>query len=408
MDEAGAAAGDVDDLADQVGVDLLHEVLEVQVEVLDAAAELGRVVVAQVFRVQVVEVGARLDEGAARLGHLLAVHGQVAVHVQRGRLAVAGAFEHGRPEQRVEVDDVLADEVVQLGAGVLAPERVEVQLGTPRAEVLEAGHVADRRVQPDVEVLAGSVGNLEAEVRRVTRDVPLLEAAVQPFGELVGHRLLKGAAAGPLLEHGLEVRQLEEVVQRFLEHRGGAGDRRFRVLQFGRGVGRAAGLAVVAVLVGGAALRAGALDEAVGEEHLLFRVEVLGHRAGVDVPGVAQFQVDRAGQLAVLFRVGRVVVVEVHQEVGEVAHVLGAHGVDQLLGGDALALGAEHDRRTVGVVGADVDGLVATHLLEAHPHVRLDVLQHVSQVNGTVGVGEGAGNEDLAWFGHGFGLSAES
>lgn len=102
------------------------------------------------------------------------------------------------------------------------------------------------------------------------------------------------------------------------------------------------------------------------------------------------------------------VVVEVHQEVGEVAHVLGAHGVDQLLGGDALALGAEHDRRTVGVVGADVDGLVATHLLEAHPHVRLDVLQHVSQVNGTVGVGEGAGNEDLAWFGHGFGLSAES
>lgn len=183
------------------------------------------------------------------------------------------------------------------GAGVLAPERVEVQFGTPRAEVLEAGHVADRRVQPDVEVLAGSVGNLEAEVRRVTRDVPLLEAAVQPFGELVGHRLLKGAAAGPLLEHGLEVRQLEEVVQRFLEHRGGAGDRRFRVLQFGRGVGRAAGLAVVAVLVGGAALRAGALDEAVGEEHLLFRVEVLGHRAGVDVPGVAQFQVDRAGQL---------------------------------------------------------------------------------------------------------------
>src|SRR5690606_9330810 len=77
VDEAGAAAGDVDYLADQIGVDLLHEVLEVQVEVVDAATELGCVVVAQVFRVQVIQVGARLDEGAARLGHLLAVDGQV-------------------------------------------------------------------------------------------------------------------------------------------------------------------------------------------------------------------------------------------------------------------------------------------------------------------------------------------
>ncbi|MNC76771.1 hypothetical protein D3C75_1285710 [compost metagenome] len=37
VDEAGAAAGDVDHLADQVGIDLLHEVLEVEVEVVDAA-----------------------------------------------------------------------------------------------------------------------------------------------------------------------------------------------------------------------------------------------------------------------------------------------------------------------------------------------------------------------------------
>jgi hypothetical protein len=50
VDEAGATAGDVDHFADQVGVDLLHEVFEVQVEVVDAAAQLGGVVVAQVFR----------------------------------------------------------------------------------------------------------------------------------------------------------------------------------------------------------------------------------------------------------------------------------------------------------------------------------------------------------------------
>ncbi|MNP08085.1 hypothetical protein D3C76_1001410 [compost metagenome] len=190
-------------------------------------------------------------------------------------------------------------------------------------------------------------------------------------------------------------------MQRLLEHRGGAGNRRFRVLQFGGRVGRAAGFAVVAVLVFGAAFRAGALDEAVGEEHLLVRVEVLGHRAGGDVAGVAQLQIDRAGQLAVLFRVGRVVVVEVHQEIGEVGHVLGAHGVDQLFRGDAFALCAQHDGRAVGVVRTDVGRLVATHLLETNPDVGLDVLQHVTQVDRTVGVGQGAGDENLAGFGHG-------
>ncbi|MNZ64769.1 hypothetical protein D3C78_829430 [compost metagenome] len=401
VDEAGATAGDVHHLAHQVGVDLLHEVLEVQVEVVDAAAELGRIVVAQVLRAQVVEVGARLDEGAAGLGHLLPVHRQVAVHVQRGGLAVAGAFEHGGPEQGVEVDDVLADEVVQLGLGVLVPEGVEVQFGTAYAEVLEAGHVADGGVQPDVEVLAGGVRDFEAEVGGITADVPLLQAGVQPFGDLVGHRLLQRTAAGPLLEHGVEVRQLEEVVQRLLEYRGGAGDRGLGVLQLGGRVGGAAGFAVVAVLVVGAALRAGTLDEAVGQEHFLVRVEILGHRAGGDVAGVAQLGVDAAGEDAVLFRVGRMVVVEVHQEGGEVGGVLGAHVVDQLLRGDAFLLGAQHDGRAVGVVGADVDGLVATHLLEAHPDVGLDVFDHMPEVDGPVGIGKGACHEDLAGLGHG-------
>ena len=91
------------------------EVLEVEVDVIHAGAELGSEVVAQVLRVQVLEIGARLDEGAARLGHLLAVHGQEAVREDRGRGAEARAAQHGRPEQGVEVDDVLADEVVQLG-----------------------------------------------------------------------------------------------------------------------------------------------------------------------------------------------------------------------------------------------------------------------------------------------------
>ena len=53
--------------------------------------------------------------------------------------------------------------------GVLAPVRVEAESAASPHEVLEAGHVADRRVEPDVEVLARRVRDLEAEVGRVAR-----------------------------------------------------------------------------------------------------------------------------------------------------------------------------------------------------------------------------------------------
>jgi hypothetical protein len=63
---------------------------------------------------------------------------------------------------------------------------------------------------------------------------------------------------------------------------------------------------------------------------------------------------------------------------------------------DAFLLGAQHDRCAVGVVGADVPAFVAAHLLEAHPDVGLDVLDQVAEVDRAVGIGQGAGNEDLA------------
>ena len=95
------------------------------------------------------------------------------------------------------------------------------------------------------------------------------------------------------------------------------------------------------------------------------------------------------------------VVVEVHPEVGEIGGVLGLHVGDQLFCADAFLLGAQHDCRAVGVVRADVDALVAAQFLEAHPHVGLDVLEHMAEVNRTVGVGKGAGDENLAGFRHG-------
>ena len=269
--------------------------------------------------------------------------------------------------------------------------------GRAVAQVAEARHVADRGIQPDIEIFARRVGNLEAEVGRIAADVPFLQAGIQPFRQLVGHLGLQGAAAGPFAQELLELRQAEEIVLRGFFHGRGAGNGRTRVDQFGRGIGGAADFAVVAVLVFGFAARTGALDEAVGQEHVFFRVVGLGDAAGGDMPVLLQLLIDIVGELAVLVRVGRVVVVEIDQEPGKVRLVFLADPVDQRFRGNAFPLRAQHDGGAVGIIGADIDAVVAPCLLIAHPDVGLDVFQQVAQVNGAVGVGQGTGHQDVAW-----------
>ena len=198
------------------------------------------------------------------------------------RLAESRALEHRRPEQRMEIQDVLADEVPKLRLAIGTPEIVEDEAGA-RAEILEARHVADRRVEPDIEVLARRIGDLDAEVGRVAGHVPVPEAGVEPLVQLVGDRRLQAAGARPLAQHRLEIAQLEEDVLRFAQHRGRARHRRDRVDQVGRRIGRAAVLAAVAVLVGRRAARAGALDVAVGQEHAGLLVIGLADDAPRDV-----------------------------------------------------------------------------------------------------------------------------
>ncbi|MNV47167.1 hypothetical protein D3C71_1390260 [compost metagenome] len=114
--EARRAAGNVHVLADQIAVHPQHEVFGIEVDVFVARAQLGGQVVAQPLGVHVqAQVLERVQARAPALAHLLAVvHGQKAVHEHVvGRLAAA-EVQHGGPEQGVEGDDVLADEVVLL------------------------------------------------------------------------------------------------------------------------------------------------------------------------------------------------------------------------------------------------------------------------------------------------------
>ena len=162
--EVGRSRGYVYDVAHQVCVDLGHKLVEVQVEVVDPGGQLRGVVVAQIGGIEMFEVGRGAHERASRFRHLLAVDREETVDMNLLGQAEAGRLEHGGPEQRVEIGDVLADEVVDFGVRV-APPVVELLTGAI-APFKRRGHVADGRVEPDVPVVARAIGDFEAEVGR--------------------------------------------------------------------------------------------------------------------------------------------------------------------------------------------------------------------------------------------------
>ncbi len=414
-DEAGAAAGDIHVLADQVAVDAGHEVVAVEVQVFHLRVELEGQVVAQPLRIHAqLEIAQRRDAGAARLGHFFIVHRQVAVDgdLQVVDDRVAREIEHRRPEQQVERDNILADEVQLLG-GRVVQERLDIQ--TLLVEVvLQAGQVADRRVQPHIEELARCIGNRDAEVGRVARDIPvgqLFTGLAQPLRHLVDHfRLQAARGVEPFLEEreAARVGQLEEVLLRRLEHGRGAGEDRERVDQFGWLVGGAADFAVVAVLVLGVAYRALALDVAVGQEHALDRIVEAVDGLGDDQAGIAQLAVDALREFDVFGRIGGIPVIEGDMEAIEILRAAGGDLGHEFLRRDVFFFGSDHDRRAVRIVGADEMHFAflaalriafALHSLEADPDVGLDVLHHVADMEGSIGVGQCGGDEQLA--GHG-------
>ena len=272
VDEACRARSDVDVFADQVGIDAQHEVFGVEVDVFVFGRKLGGQVVAQPFGVHLqVQVLERIQPRAAALAHLLAVvDGEKAMHEHVVWHLAAAELEQRRPEQGVERDDVFADEVVllQIGLGhvgfVVLPAFFE--------QVLEAGQVANGRIQPDVEVFAWRVGDFDAEIGRIAADVPIVELGLavfvlpKPFAYLVGNLGLQAAILRPLLKklYAARVGEPEEKMLAAFEFGPGARQGRIRLDQFGGRVHRAAHFAVVAILVFGMAIGALALDEAVG------------------------------------------------------------------------------------------------------------------------------------------------
>ena len=315
--------------------------------------------------------------------------------VNPGGGAEARPLEHGGPEQGVEVHDVLADEVVHFRRAVRGPNILKAHALAPALgyQLLQRSHIANGGVEPNVEVLVVAARDLEAEVGGIPADVPGPQAGAEPLLNLVGDLGLERPLLGPAFQEGLLLSQVKEVVLGAAELGGGLGEGRARVLQLRGFVGGPTFFAVIAVLVLGAAAGAGALEEAVGEEHALGRIKVLRNFPGEDQPGFAAALENQFGAGAVLVAVGGVVDVVVDVKSREVLRVGGAVALHQGLRRFPEPLRGEHHGRAMAIVGAAVDHPMPLQLLKAHPDIGLDVLQQVPKVDIATRVGQGTGDK---------------
>ena len=75
---------------------------------------------------------------------------------------------------------------------------------------------------------------------------------------------------------------------------------------------------------------------------------------------------------------GGVVIVVAYAKASEIGQMVFAHLRNHVFRADAFFLRCQHHWRAVGIVGTHVITLMAAHFLETHPHVGLDVFDHVA------------------------------
>ena len=151
VDHRQRAAGEVAVLVGELGGVARLEALGRDLAVL-SEADLAQRVVAQGVGAVELDHPERLDDVPERLGHLVLAEQQEAVDPHLARHLELGGHQERRPDDRVELEDVLADQVERGG-----PEAVGQVLALAR--VGERRVVVEERVDPDVDHL-----------RRVPRD----------------------------------------------------------------------------------------------------------------------------------------------------------------------------------------------------------------------------------------------
>ena len=220
---------------------------------------------------QIVEVFVEPYSTVLRRRDLVALEVQelVSRHIVRQDERPFGA-EHGREDDAVEDDVVLADEVQHTRLWILPPcLPASVALGLRVTQLLRVTDVADRRIKPDVEHLAfGALDRHGNTPVQIATDGARLQPHVEPALALsvdVWLPLLV-LLEDPLAEERLVLVERQVPVLRATHHGRASADGRAWIDQLRRAERRTATLALVAISVLVATVGAGAGDIAVGEE----------------------------------------------------------------------------------------------------------------------------------------------
>src|SRR3954454_6038965 len=150
-DHREGSVGEVAELVGQLGVVAALEGLGRHGAVL-AEGDVAQQVVAQGVGPEALDDLEGVEHVAQRLAHLLAVHQQVAVDEYVLGHDHVGEHQHRRPEDRVQTQDVLVDDLVGR-----RPELLGQVLALAREA--EGGVVVEQRVEPDVEDVARIPGD---------------------------------------------------------------------------------------------------------------------------------------------------------------------------------------------------------------------------------------------------------
>ncbi len=309
-----------------------------------------------------------------------------------GRQRVAGRLEHAWPEQRVKIRNVFADEVMNFAVVALPP--IGEFFAVTIAPLLRTGNIPNWRVKPHVPVVTRRIGDFETEVRSGSADIPI----PQFIGKKVSLQVVRGLAlqcsrgGHPIFEKRVQFFQLHEQVCGLFEHRGGAAERADGIDQIGRSVSVTAGT-IVSRLVLPAALGTGATDESIGQKRFGFGIkELLDGFFGNQVLS-PQCLPELAADGSVLVAVGAAVVIELDSKASEITLVRLAHLSDQVEFTASFLTCPDHDRGAVRIIGTDIQAAVTPEFLKPNPHIGLQVLDEMPDVNGAVSIGQRSGNE---------------
>ena len=99
----------------------MHKVIQTQIKVICGPIELAGIIKTEVLRIQMVQIGARLDKGSLRLAHLFAIDRQEAMDKYLIRRLDSSHLQHRRPEEAVETHDIFADEVIEFRLRIVPP-----------------------------------------------------------------------------------------------------------------------------------------------------------------------------------------------------------------------------------------------------------------------------------------------